>query len=416
MQKNRIMLSFLSETARVSKGTSTAILATLTFTREKVKIRCKSLILLLLTGCVTGPGGRKDPPVYLDLQCTPFSLAGDELDLTRLEVLEGTRPALFGVGRKRNTRPLAFYLPFTDEDELGQENRRAVEWSPGTRFLAGSPLAQRHLALLEVVMGNARRLEIRDMPGNITRSTGATFAGSLEDPVVRHVAGSWWVAYKDGASAMAMADSPWQMLQVSGEPTLVSRPVKGVSIPERPVLLPRASGVRVVWPDPAGRTFTSRIIGPGGAAAPVTLPVKPVGGMESFQAFGRGEALYLAWVEGDSLLGEARLRLALIRGNRLAWDKTYALEDIQAGPPVIAGRSGLAWVMLPVFRAGKGWLNLYRLDAREGVYRGRRGPLAEGTNPTTGFFGAENTGVFLILQNPQRSLKRHSLCQARVPG
>jgi hypothetical protein len=170
--------------------------------------------------------------------------------------------------------------------------------------------------------------------------------------------------------------------------------------------LPKAdrSGVLAVWRNDKGdRRFQVRHLGRDGAAGePVVLPVKIEDDVESWSAAAYGQGFYLAYVEGDSLVGQAVLRVAYFNWRdgqpSVQWEKEDAIKDVHAGEPVFAAaEDGLELLLL-------NWVDDESTIARYQVSAGKLGPpsfsgvFERGARLTEAFSDAGGDDLFALMR------------------
>jgi hypothetical protein len=127
----------------------------------------------------------------------------------------------------------------------------------------------------------------------------------------------------------------------------------------------------------------------------VSLPSK--GGTESWSATAVGNRLLLAFVHGDSMIGQASLTVTALSVNEpelvAAWSKEFPLADVHLGEPVWITNGGKALVGLIKWIDGEGTLSRVKADAFGAEALPDIGVFEKGTVLVSGYLGAKERGL-----------------------
>lgn len=297
--------------------------------------------LVTVTACTTGSGqnvvsgwavlgqaGKTD--------CAIWPLRPNDMLLERVIIVPGERHGFLASVLNRESTHVHYWAPFAGEAKLAAADFLNLELGRGAQPLGGSWIDGQAVVVVLRKGSNRASVEVRTIHDNVVR-----FKADLGDLPVAE------------AKLIVGPDAFWGLLQLEGgEFRLFRLPgtlkeqqgfkwVDGFSPRERPIILPAANGaaVAVFKVGEAGKAFELHVLdAAGGFGPPIPVDVNAQNQVESWSAKLDGNGLYLAFVDGDSLLGTADLRVGAFDWNgsmlRPRWVKSDSMSDEHATEPV----------------------------------------------------------------------------------
>jgi hypothetical protein len=312
-----------------------------------------ALLAFALTGCTLfqskkTTSGWAPLAKAKDAECGRWPMNEKDLAVNELAVLRGAKPAFLATGVKRDGSPSYYYAPFDGDVSLDTDDLVPLALGRGA-VLAGA-LKRKGVPVVAVIY-NAKgksSLELRTVKGNLVQFKGELAPTTIASATLVPVETGAWVVYKkdDTDYALAYLDTAKDKVALT--------PVAGVTFRDAPVLLPRGADGSVVamWKEgETGKPFKLRVIGPDAKPGETQgLDLAMTSQAESWAATVYQGTSYLAVVDGDSLIGQASLRVSafgLAEGApAIRWTKDAPLKDVHVTEPVFVEASGGLQVLL----------------------------------------------------------------------
>lgn len=377
-------------------------------------------VAALLAGCV-GTGKRKAQSGWVVLdkaektECAPWPMREKDLAVSEVSLVSGTKSKGFMVaGQKRDTSAMDYYVRFQGDAQLDPERIQAMELGRNAVPLGGAGAGGKTLVMIAKNTGMGATLEVRSTDKNVVLSATELSSLPVQEGRALPGTGGTWLLYKtdDGAFHAAWVDlAKLDKIAVKALPP---------SWGERPVLIPQTSkpGALVISKEgDAGKPFKAQWLGTDGtaeAALPLDLPV--ASGVESWSAAGYMGSLYVAYVDGDSLVGAAELKVATLTwdaGPSVKGTKSSPLKDEHVTQPVfLASAKGLEVLVLK-------WVDEESTIGRYLVAGGNLGKPAysglfpKGTRIVEAFTGDSPDDVFVVTRHriPDDSRWAFRICE-----
>lgn len=152
-----------------------------------------------------------------------------------------------------------------------------------------------------------------------------------------------------------------------------------------------------------------------GLGGEISIPLTPAHGLESVAGISIGDSLHLAYIDGDSLVGNANLRLAKFEQNdrqsRLTEIKNFEINDTHVSEPVfVKNRVGMSLLSMQWVDA-ESTLALYPVSEGKALDPRYFGIFPAGSHLLSGFVD-ENTGdIVLIIRRKTTDRMAHELCK-----
>lgn len=280
-------------------------------------------------------------------RCAAWPLREKDFGVKEVLLAEGGAPGFVVSGIKRNTAPMHYYAPFDNDPSLDVETFHNLDLGRGAVLLGGSTAGGRELAFVARNAGGQATLEVRTVRDNIVRFKGPLANVAVEEGyAVATARGAWLsVAGDDGSYRLAYVD-------LAGKMSIKAVPAATRSEPSR-VLVNAAQpkGALLVWREgkegeqPSKEPFKAQwVTTEGEAESAVELDVPIASQVESWSATRYGGGYYLAFVDGDSLIGSSELKVTHLNWDdnaaRVRWTKAVKQVDEHVTEPMflVSGR------------------------------------------------------------------------------
>jgi hypothetical protein len=319
-----------------------------------MKLGAMALLAFTLSGCTLfqsqkTTSGWAPLAKAKDTDCGRWPMNDKDLGINELAVVHGPTPAFLATGLKRDGSPNHYYAAFDGDVSLDKEDLVPLALGRGA-VLAGG--LKRKGVPVVVVLYNAKgkaTLEVRTVKGNLVQFKGDLAPTTVASGSLAPVEGGAWIVYKKDDTDYALA-----YLATGGDKVALA-PVPGVTFRDAPVLLPKGGdgSVIAVWKEgETGKPFKVRGFGTDGKPGEIQgLDVAVTSQAESWAATNHQGTNYLALVDGDSLIGQASLKVTAFGlvdgGPGIRWTKDAALKDVHVTEPVfVDGGKGLQVLLL----------------------------------------------------------------------
>lgn len=252
-------------------------------------------------------------------------------------------------------------------------------------------------------------------------------SGILERPLMRgRLKGDgngFWILFGDSAGnnqaqeavastyhlafSRAMGDGKMEMSYArvanwAGEPTLLVRPA-GTESTVRIFSLNRDKNGNELFYAAEYTTKSGRAIQEG-ASRLIELPIGK--SIESWTVIDHLGGYFLAWVEGDSVVGQAELKVASLvwegEAPKSLWVKSVPLVDVHVSEPVFLSHGGTLDVALPRWTGGATTIGVYRVGAESLIPHKSLGLFPRGARLMEAFVQRQGEDVFTIMRSPNK--------------
>jgi hypothetical protein len=307
------------------------------------------LLLLFIPGCFAGKPDYKSDWVVLDkaegLKCAVWPQRDRDLQINDIEFFSQSRKFLVR-GVNRNTSGFAYSKSFDDDYEVDVDE--VVNFEVGRAGevvgLTGAAGADQFVVLED--KGGKTQVEFRNAKTNVVERmftvSGADLTGAGVHPTP---AGTWIVLKSEDQSLQYVFSGSGG----SKDTKPVVAPLRIRETPKVSVLTKDGSLVLVTVADRQKTGFEMTQLMPDGKVkGPDSIPLKAAYQIESFATVVSGNDLYLAFVDGDSLVGESSLKLAKIGlGGGVKWTKSEPLKNVHVNEPVfVLSKKGMELLVL----------------------------------------------------------------------
>lgn len=322
-----------------------------------MKTVCLLVSMVAVCGC-TFLNGKKTNSSWVvlekaeDAACSAWPKQEQDLSVNELMLARGRVKAILSSGMKRDGSPNFYYALWKDETEFETAQLHELKLGRNSVLLGGALLSGK--PVVDVVYnvqdknGNAKAtLEVRNVKDNLVRFKGALFSEAVVSGSVLAAGDVHWIVFKrdDGDYGVA------RLAFVKDKGTLM--PIAGLTYKDLPVLMaaPGDKGEALVVAKEGDakddKPLKVRKLGSDGQAGnPLAVDMTIENGIESWTAAPYGTGYNLAIVDGDSLIGQAELKVAAFdwvdESVVTKWTKGIALRDVHVSDPVfLASAKGL---------------------------------------------------------------------------
>jgi hypothetical protein len=313
--------------------------------------------VLALIGCVTAEEAPKSEWKGLGdvekVDCAKWPLGEKDLGVNSVGFLDTKPQSLISTGRLRTSATVNYLTDFKGRANLDVDDLRRVDLGRTAVVLGTARMGTSSFLAVSVRTKNGRKLELRSTKDNIVRGSLDGFPSELASGSIVNVAGGFWVGLKEHEEK----SSVWYVGVASGKLTLRSYPELNLRV--LPIILPvrdepqawLLSYDALAAGQKRNDVFVMQKLSTEGVAGNERRLEVPVdSAVESWSASGASGRFLLAWVDGDSMVGEAKMRLGEIvidyEAPRLAWENVFPLEDVHVSEPIWLTAGGSNWAVI----------------------------------------------------------------------
>ena len=342
----------------------------------------KYLILhtIFFYGCVTGQDYKQNSWALLEkaeeIDCSPWPVPESDIDTQNLQVVHANDKIGFvTTGRSRTAQVVRYWTRFEGSLDLEVSDLKKLEWGADPKYLGFSNLGQNPLVILEQG-SKGRSIEFRNPSTNIIKFSKSLEKSFLSRGVgITHGNGAW-LLYKPIEGVPSIEDRPWMLKSVDvsrkGKVSIVD--YKGLKMNGDPRVYTETNGNGIaIWVDrgsseaPTQGEFKSAFVTTTGKAFSTKVVDKgDKSEIESWDFIYDPNFKSLAWISGDSLLGNAHLAVAMMEWNKgvslIKSRKEIALGGSHAGRPRYIKSDGKVLLVLPQWKTRKSTLAIFQLS------------------------------------------------------
>ncbi len=348
-------------------------------------------------------------------RCAPWPKRDQDLQINELNVILGPKKGLLASGLKRDASPQNIYVPFTDDPQIDAADLLTINVGRNGLVIGGTTFGGRPAAVVVQNVGeNKSALEVRTVTDNVVKFKGDLANVNVIEGSVVQSKGGLWIAFKSEENEYRVS-----FLDMRKPTTPVLKAATGIKLSDRPELVAQATrpGIVVVWKEgETGRPFRAEQLtedlGPSSASS---LDVEVKDTVESWTAIQHSGSYYLAVVEGDSLVGQAALKLS-----QIGWGdgsptvkamKPVEIRDIHVSDPVfLVSAKGLEVLLL-------NWVDEESTIARYMVAGGMIGKpsysgiFPKGTRVAHAFTGQDPGDRFVVTRHKSADQWSFNICE-----
>jgi hypothetical protein len=335
------------------------------------------LLMVMLSSCAlfSGQKVKSEWSVFKEvkhLDCGTWPMNPRDLSPNFIQVLKGPKAGLVADVTRRNGSTLTYYAPFKDDETIPLEDLEAREFGVDSFVAGGGNISNRVSAVVVLKKNNNSRLEVRSMQDNVVR-----FSSDNTLPVIRagksaFTKSGFWLIYKAGPKAIAsnnnedasLSEINYKILfagMTAKDSKLKLRQYDKVEFPADAELLVGEDQKKafVVWKKTANvgsrkvfQLFIRELSEDAALVAQSTVVNIPlVSDVESWDVGRMGDRILVAIVDGDSLVGQANLKAAMVQFSEgianLMWVKDEPITNEHVSLPIWYVKGTSAHLLIP---------------------------------------------------------------------
>ena len=318
-----------------------------------MKLKMMSILMASVYGCQTAAANRTksnwDTLSHADkVDCHSWPLRPQDLQLDDILLLQGTKPAAIVSGLNRSGTPIYYYSDLSNS-KPDPEEFSALNFGHDAVILGGAQVDGEFVAVIAHSSDSQSQLEIRRVPQNtilLTANLGKFYAA--EGQVFPTQSGFWLSIRSD--------DHKYFLIFIGKgmDGKFFKRDINLTPLLSSPLLFPDAKNrnALMVWREATSpHTLNSQLIAEDGTSTKSTPIVLPINQVESWNAYRTNQDLFLAIIDGDTVIGQAELKLAklssIVSAPQLQWTHTQTLNDLHTTEPLfLDGLKGLEVLVL----------------------------------------------------------------------
>ena len=377
------------------------------------------LLLAYIAGCTT-LGGHETTSGWSALlhsskvECSTWPLRDKDLQIDDLIWIAGGKPGFLLAGLKRDASPLNYFAPFDGDEAVDPEQFAPLNLGAHAVMLGGGTAGGQNVVVVAHNNGGKSTFDVRSLPGNIVKYKGDLGAFQVVEGNVTQAKGSLWLTVKS-------EDNIYHLLQIdtSKPGKLSSRALAAPTFSEQPKLLgsQAGGGVTVLWKEgDTGKPLRLQVLRADGSMdGAITLELQVASQAESWAATSHAGMIYLALIDGDTMIGQAEVKVAAVyqgsTGTGVKWIKAIQLRDTHAQEPVIVATSrGLEVLVL-------NWIDEESTIARymvAGASIGKptySGVFQKGARILEAFAGPDQKDAFVVTRSRNDKRWAYQLCK-----
>jgi len=303
--------------------------------------------LLLSPACVTGSSKPTSQWSGLDsagrVDCGNWPLRDGDLSVSQVQFLQGTPPGLISTGKLRDSSTVHYYTPFKESSDVDADDLGRVDIGRGSVILGSAKIGTKWFLAVAQRSKGKFNLELRGYGDNVVRFSAPGLPNSLQSGSIVNVTGGFWLSLKESEqSAYVMF-----VRQGKGSGRLEVVKFDDLSLTSIPVLLPVEGEPQVhvftFDPQSAGQrksdVFVLQTLSQDGKASRKSrLEIPLDSAVESWSIAEHKGKILLSWVDGDSMVGEAKMRIGEVAVTEssvnLSWDNQKPLTDVHVSEPM----------------------------------------------------------------------------------
>ncbi len=280
-------------------------------------------------------------------ECFQWPLRESDLRIDEIVPVKGQRPGLLVSGLRRNNSPFAYFSDFKAQ-RPAIDDFQNLQLAPGQRLI-GAHSEHGRILVASVFNSDSGSKAVLQLIGS--KQNLAEYAlpelEIIDGELIASRNGFWLL--------LKTAENKFTAIFVDTKkerPTMRHLPKQNWL--NQPILIPSGAEptALVAWHDDSlpPQTFTQIIRESGTMNPPSILPLV-VTDLEAWAATARNQRLYVATVEGDTMVGDAQLKIASFQFGSSGFapeiTKKYPLVDVHtSGPRFLDGALGLELVLL----------------------------------------------------------------------
>jgi len=363
-----------------------------------------------------------------NLTCSDWPQSPKDLNIQKIQILKGDQVGFVSEVLQRNGSKQYYFSEYEGGVKIEPNDLEDRSFGSSS-LLAGGGYFDNQLQAVVVVNGekNKSRLEIRSMKDNVIRFSTADNLKNVQTASSYNTRSGLWMLYKtpqDDTSETELTNSVYYVPIDSKSQKSSFESFKNSSFPpQAQMLLPnKGQDAFVVWPsdEKDKKVFTlsmQQLQSKNSQVTPtrkVDLPLRFE--LESWAAAATAEGIYVAYVDGNSLVGQAVLSVAMIRWNDgaplLNWSKESMLTNEHVSIPIWStAKNDQLYVMLPKWVDEESTIATYKVSSQGIEEKKVKGIFEKGIRIMDTFYDNSNDKLVAMLRQKGRLGWDFKLCE-----
>ncbi len=316
------------------------------------KILVIATLNALLIGCSFGKSSTKSDWIVLEnadsVACSAWPKREKDLDISDIS-FHPSASSFLVKGTNRNTSRYVYDLKFDDDEDVDPQGRANFEIGRSAQVAGVVKVGGAdHFVVFEDRQGKTN-VEFRNASSNVVELSFVMTDRLLSPINVYASRFGVWISYKnaDQFVRFVFVDS-----RAGKDAKPVIAPLNFNEIPKVNILDSDGTIVLTTVADRQKTKFNVVTVDVSGkASTAMSIPTKVTYEIESFATYLRDGNFYLAYVDGDSLVGESSLKVtkAALEGGSLSvkWTRQSSLRNVHVTEPVfVNSKKGLELLVL----------------------------------------------------------------------
>lgn len=333
-------------------------------------------------------------------KCSQWPQTTDILSFDKIWALKGASPSFFASSSLRSGEGMNFFVPFEGSPKISHESLIPVKYGKDDIILG---ITQLHGGMMAASMQSGAVasqgvIELRSLPNNVVvyntkpmwDEVSEGYLASGFEGVGAYAVSGYWVALRKGAGGDLKFEEKASETNISflklpqKGAELTVQQFKNLSFPSDVVVLPRAKekSALAVYMDEErlankkgakgeAPLVVQELFEDGRHVASKSLGVMVDSNLESWSAIYYDGGLYLAYIDGDSLVGRANLKITKyewgVDGARQLWTRGFKLDNVHLSDPVWIVRKFKPYLLLLEWLDGEATMSVFPIVPATGV-------------------------------------------------
>ncbi|MGE0173885.1 MAG: hypothetical protein AB7T49_13905 [Oligoflexales bacterium] len=331
--------------------------------------------------------------------------------------------------RARNGRPVFYKLPYPSFGPPTLEKVETLKVTNEETFMGiGTVFKTKYMAVGKNTQTDPKIiLKVPTLEGTTLATGKLPFA--LEDAAFSSADEGLWVISKHKEFAeepSALDDRPSSLHYFKVQKNILTpQSFSFQMLGQTQLLTYNQKHAVAIWLDegtsekPKPGKFKLRLVSNKGVFSPEVILADIVQKVEQWSAVVVKDGLLLATIEGDSVMGDANLRVTKVqlgaKGVTVVWQKTKSLTNEHVSDPFWVTRKDGVYLYLPKWLDSDVTLSLYQITNNDVKSIGSMGVFSEGTTFQS-LFTLKNGGVVSLSSTTKNNATKHLLCEVTPPS
>jgi hypothetical protein len=344
-----------------------------------------------------------------DVECAPWPMRNKDLRIDELHYVGGVSPGFVVSGVKRDGGAMFYWAPFRGEVELEPESFVNLPLGRGAVVAGGGATSGApYVALLQNAAKGAV-LEVRGIRDNVVRLKSALSESDIKDAWTVNADFGAWVTYRKD-------DNDVYMLFLRDKPRLAALKAAGATFKEVPVVLPVKGKLEAVTVRKEGGGIMARTVSADGqSSSDAPIDVKIDQELESWSAASHNGQHYVGYVDGDSLVGQAALKLSQVTlgdgSASVAWTRSTPLKDLHASEPVFVGARGALHLLVMQWVDEESTIGRYKVAGGQLGKPIYSGIFPKGSRVMAAFTSQKEGDLFVVVRHKHDEGWGYRICE-----